>query len=327
MSKRKYSGTDVEMLTTVSTVLQAAIQHKPFLISKRASWADPFFSDFETRIDAAVVTYLGFDNARALRTQTAALQALVKPVYDNLAFVKIQIEEDFKGDTSRLNEILNTLGYKTIWKSDGGADQEALIQMLYRFSTNLTSDIRTQLVAKGIADSTLTEITDAAEELRNANVSQESIKQSRKGQTATAVTELNAIYDMGVSIGRISRKIFKDNPAVADQFSLAKILRNLRSGNLTTRFEGEIQVNSDSPYVFKDFRITARSVVTLYTTSNLVYVCRNPEGCYGSAFEAYLLTPEVESILRKADLTGEGKNLVITTLTPGFATVRVKIQG
>lgn len=323
---RKFRGRDAEMLITASTIVQAAIAHKAFLISKRTSWADPFFSDFDTRINTAISTYLGVDNALALRTQTIALSTLIKPAYQNLADVKVQLGQDFKSDKPRLTELLTTLGYTTFWKTVTTHDQESLIQLLYRFRTNLTTTIRTEIVAKGIMDSVLTELVDAADELTAANVTQETIKQSRKVQTQAAATEFNAIYDQAVAIATLSRRIFKGNTAIQDQFSMAKILKNLQGSNLTTLFEAEVQVNPDTPFILSTVRITARSVVYLYTTSTLVYACRNPLGCT-SQIEAYLLTPEVQAVLHKTDLVGQGKNLVLTTLTPGWATVKVRIQG
>lgn len=187
----------------------------------------------------------------------------------------------------------------------------------------LTATIRTEIVAKGISSTVLTNLSDLAEELLAANVSQESIKQSRKVRTEADNMELNEIYNQVISIGTISRRFFKDNPAVQDQFSFAKILKNLRSGNLTTKFEEEILVSKDTPFILDNVRITYRY---LYTTSTLVYVCRNPEGCT-SQIESYLLTPEVQAEIRKADLVGEGRYLVFTNLTPGIATVKVRIMG
>lgn len=325
--KRNYKGKDAEMLIAASSICSAAISHQTFLATKRANWADPFFTNFETEINTAVSTYLGVDNALALRTQTAALNNIMGPAYSNLGDVRIQLVEDYKSNKPRLNELLTTLGYNTHWKSAQAKDQEALIQLLYQFKTNLTTTIRTEIVAKGIADATLTQILDAADDLMAANVSQETIKQSRKAVTDAGITEFNKIYDKAISIARISRRFFKDSTAIQDQFSYAKILKNLQGGALTTLYNQEVQISPDTPFIIDTVRITTKSVITLFTVSNLVYVCRNETGCYGSGIDTYHLTPEVEATLTKADLVGDGKYLVLSSLSLGFATVMVKIQG
>jgi hypothetical protein len=323
---RNYTGKDAEMLISISSITQAAIANKAVIIAKRSSWADPYFADHEADINAAISTYLGVDSALTLRTQTTALRVLMNPAKVNLTDVKIQIEQDFKSDKPRMAELLNTLGYKTHWSGTSRSDQESLIQLLYQFKTNLTPAIRTELETKGIDGPTLTAITSAADGLMAANISQETIKQSRKAVTEAAVTVFNNLYDKTISISTISKRFFKDSPAIMDQFSYSKILKNLRGGGLTTRFDGDVVVSPDTPYILDSPKITNSSVITLLTTSNLVYACRNAEGCVSSGIDSYHINPDVENTIRKVDLVGFGNQLVLTNLTPGFATVHVKVQ-
>ena len=48
--KCAYTGKDVDMLTSCGTIIEQAIVHKTFLVSKRANWADPFLPNIQTRI-------------------------------------------------------------------------------------------------------------------------------------------------------------------------------------------------------------------------------------------------------------------------------------
>ena len=324
--KRKYNGKDAEMLIVASTITEAAKNNLAALVAKRANWADPFFPNHATRINNAINNILGVDSALSLRTQTAAVNAIVGPAMQNLTDVKIMIEQDFKSNKPRLNEILTTLGFNAHWASATSADQEGLMELLLQFKTNLTPALRTELEAKGISGTLLTAITDAAQDLIDANITQETLKQSRKAITETALTELNEIYDETISIGIISQRIFKDSPALKDQFNYSKILKNLRGGGLTTLLNAEIVVGPDYPYIVESPRITASTVITATTVSNLVYACRNEEGCVSSGMDAYHLTPEVPNTIRKSDLIGFGNKLVFTNLSPGFATVTLKIQ-
>ena len=67
---RAYKGKDAEMLITASVIAENAIANKIFLVSKRPLWADPFLPNLKAKIDLAVQTYLGADNAKSLRLST-----------------------------------------------------------------------------------------------------------------------------------------------------------------------------------------------------------------------------------------------------------------
>lgn len=73
---RLYKGKDAEMLITTSVITENAITNKTFLVSKRPLWADPFLPNLKAKIDAAVQTYLGIDNAKSLRLATQALLSI-----------------------------------------------------------------------------------------------------------------------------------------------------------------------------------------------------------------------------------------------------------
>lgn len=129
--KREYSCSDVDMLSVSATIAEHAIEHKPFLISKRSSWADPYFSDFSARINAAFSNHLGIDNAKEMRSATAVVKGLRKAAIAQLAEFKVQIEEDFKKKTARRDEILNLLGFLSIPASLSRATHSELVQILF----------------------------------------------------------------------------------------------------------------------------------------------------------------------------------------------------
>ncbi len=64
--KRVYTGKDIDMLTACSTITDQDLNHKTFLVSKRANWADPFFPNIKTRIGNAFSDYLGIGNAKEM---------------------------------------------------------------------------------------------------------------------------------------------------------------------------------------------------------------------------------------------------------------------
>jgi hypothetical protein len=220
---RNYKVKDVDMLLASSTIVESAITNKTVLLAKRSNWADPYFANLKTRIDKAIDTHLGIDNAKQLRIATQTVLGIQKTALKDLAELKVQIIEDFKKEPNTQKEILITLGFTSYDKASKTGDQEALINLLYQFKANLTPTLKTQIVAKGTAATLLDGILAYAKVLKDADVTQESKKGTRKEITATAIIEFNNIYDEIISIANISKKFFKDNLPLRDQFSFNKV--------------------------------------------------------------------------------------------------------
>jgi len=225
--KRAYTGKDVDMLTATGTIIEQAIIHKPFLVSKRATWADPFFPDLKTRIADAFPNFLGIDNAKEMREATQIVLGIQKNALRDLAEFKVQIVEDFKTNKPRRDEILNQLGFTTHLKDAQQQDQEALVELLIKFKQNMTAPLQTEITNAGMALALITAIIGYATILKNANITQETLKGSRKVISASAVTEFNAIYNAVISIAKISAKFFKGDTAKQDKFSYSKTLDNM----------------------------------------------------------------------------------------------------
>ena len=230
---RNYSTKDVDFLITADTIINSAIANQPFLETKRSIWKPAFFQDIKTQINNAIETYLGVDNAKALRDASQVVYAIVTPANAILAEVKVQIEEDFKDTPTQKNEILNNLGYTSYFGEARRGDQEGLINLLYQFKTNLSPELTTTIVNKGTAQASLDEIISYADQLKNANVTQEGAKGTRKEITNEAIIEFNNIYDKTISIARIASKFYKNNKPLADQFSFVKVAKNINNTKKT----------------------------------------------------------------------------------------------
>lgn len=324
---RKYKGKDAEMLIAAASIGDAAVSHLAALVAKRPVWVDPFFPDFLARIDTAVSTYLGVDNAATLRAQTAAVNAIFKTAFKAIGDVKAEIEVGFAGDLVRRNELLTTLGYKAQWEMVRKMDQEALILILFAFKQNMTAPIRAELIGKGTLATTLDAIVTAAQELLDANVTQESIKQAKKGLTETAVAEFNTIYADLAGICKLARRYLKDVPGAPDQFSYAKVIAGLNSGNITTLYDAIQIIQPGTLLTVSTVRLTSRSRVTLTLLYDLdgVYACRNVDGCYPS--QSTKLVFEVALELKKVDLQGAGHYLIVSNPLAENAKVQIKIRG
>lgn len=230
---RNYSTKDVDFLITADTIINSAIANQPFLETKRSIWKPAFFQDIKTQINNAIETYLGVDSAKALRDASQVVYAIVTPANAILAEVKVQIEEDFKDTPTQKNEILNNLGYTSYFGEARRGDQEGLINLLYQFKTNLSPELTTTIVNKGTAQASLDEIISYADQLKNANVTQEGAKGTRKEITNEAIIEFNNIYDKIISIARIASKFYKNNKPLADQFSFVKVAKNINNTKKT----------------------------------------------------------------------------------------------
>ena len=226
---RKYRGKSVEMLTTCNVIIENAIADQEFLVTKRASWTKPFFKNIETRIERAFTNTLGIDNVANQRAATQTLLSIQEEALAELAELKIQIQEDFKADKKRRDEILKLLGYTDYHKLSQNKDQEALVQQLYQFNTNLSPGLIAEVSAKGTDEKIFLRIASFAELLSKANVTQETIKGTQKNLTEEAITEFNGIYDDVIKIAKIAHNFHKGKPNMQALFSYTKIRKKLNA--------------------------------------------------------------------------------------------------
>lgn len=231
---RKYKSKDVEMLTAAATIIDNAIANKTLLQTKRSTWTDAFFSDLKTQIETITNTYLGKDAAKEMREATQVVVNLQAKAQSDLAEFKIQIEQDFKNTPTKKDEILNTLGFATHYKKVKAGDQEALVQLLYQFKTNITPALTTEIVEKGVAQTTIDTIVSYANTLKDANIIQEGTKGTRKEITEEAVLAFNNIYDQVVSVAKIARNLYKTEKTKQDLFSFSKVTATMNSKSTTS---------------------------------------------------------------------------------------------
>lgn len=227
--ERHYNCKDVEMFISIDTIIDSAIANQDFLVTKRSTWTNPYFANLKVAINKAIQDHLGQDNAKSLRTATLEVLAIQNPALIDLAEVKVQIDTDFNDNPILKKEILNTLGFTPFYAKTKTKDQEALISLLYQFKTNLTPELKQQIVIKGTAGEQLDKITSYADELKNKNVIQEGKKGTKKEITEEAIIAFNAIYDQVIAVAKISATFFKDRPTIKEQFSFNKVKNNLNN--------------------------------------------------------------------------------------------------
>lgn len=226
---RIYKMKDVDMLLTSSVIIESAIKNKAFLTAKRTTWTDPFFPNLKAKIETAMQTHLGVDSAKGLRLSTDIVVNIQKHALADLSEFKIQLLEDFKNDKPKRDELLNQLGFTTYHKASQTGDQEAMISLLFRFKLNMTDDVKAEITAKGTAAGLIDRIIDYAIALKDANITQENFKGTRKEITAAAIREFNDIYNEVISVCKISYHFYKDQPEMQELFSFKKVRKALNN--------------------------------------------------------------------------------------------------
>ena len=231
---RKYKTKDVEMLTASATIIENAIANKTLLQSKRTTWADPFFDDLKSQIQTTTNTYLGKDAAQFMRQATQVVLTIQSQALNDLAEFKVQIEQDFKNTPVQKTEILTQLGFSTYHKSAQKGDQEGLVNLLFQFKTNLNPTLNTEIVTKGTAQATIDNIIGYANTLKDANITQETYKGTRKEITDEAIRAFNLIYDQVIGIAKISSNFYKNEKPKQELFRFAKVRATLNSQSTST---------------------------------------------------------------------------------------------
>jgi len=228
MSKtRNYGYRDVDMLMASKTIAESFKSNLGELSKIRTDYTENYASALVTKIDQAIEAYLGIDAKKNLRDATGNLEAIQVPARRDVSFFKTQIDEDFKKEPSKRNEILKNHGFAKHLKAVQKGNQESLIGLLYAFKTNMNPSLRATISSKGMNPALIDSIIGYADAFRQANLAQESFKVSTKEITKEAVDTFNAIYDEIIAICKIASGYFQYEPLKKEQFTISKVLLNL----------------------------------------------------------------------------------------------------
>ncbi|MGQ1788492.1 MULTISPECIES: hypothetical protein [unclassified Saccharicrinis] len=234
MSTRNYNYKDVDMLLASKTISQSLISYIDELSVARTTWTIDYANGLSAKIDDAIDNYLGLDKKKELRNATTQLGAIQTPARRDLSFLKTQLEVDFG---SEAKEIVKNLGFTKNLKAVQDNNQEALIQLLYTFKQNLTEDLKTQIIEKGTAPALLARMVGYADQMKDANVSQETMKETSKALSEEAIDALNDIYSEIAGICKIAASFYQYEPLKKEQFTISKVVAKM----------GAAKKNSEEP--------------------------------------------------------------------------------
>jgi hypothetical protein len=232
---RNYKCKDVDMLMTSKIVARCLKTNITELSATRTDWTEAYADGLITQIDSAMENYLGVDSKKDLRNASASLAAVQVPAKRDLSYFKVQIDEDFKKETTKRDEILKTLGFAKHIKGVQKGNQESLIQLLYTFKTNLTDALRQSITEKGLSTTLIDNIIGYAEIFNQANVTQEAYKGSTKEISKEVADALNGIYDQIIGICKKASNYYQYEPLKKEQFTFAKVLSNLGAAAKVTQ--------------------------------------------------------------------------------------------
>ncbi len=222
---RSYHCSDMKLLVVCATITESFLANREPIVTVQSSWADPFGENLKARIQAAGTSYIGKDYYAGLRSATDDLKIIQKEALENLGLFKAQLEVNF--DNVRYKELLGHFGFANYYSKAQKGNQEALISLLMQIRQNLSEELKTELVAKGIAGTLPEALTSAAASLNDANIKQEALKSGITGNSVEAVTEFNAIHKQVMAICKIARRVFRDQPELQSAFSFSRVLKSL----------------------------------------------------------------------------------------------------
>lgn len=226
---RKYNFKDVDMLLASKTIVQSLTDNLTDLSAVRSNWTETYTSELGTKIDDAIDNYLGLDKKKELREASAQLSAIQTPAMRDLSFFKTQIEVDFNGDKVKKDNALKNLGFTRNLRDVQKGDQEALIQLLYTFKKGMTEELRAEIIEKGTNEALIDRIISYADQLKSAEVSQETLKETTKQISEEAVSVFNDVYDEVVGICKIASNFYQYDPLKKEQFTFSKVVANMNA--------------------------------------------------------------------------------------------------
>ncbi|OFX56853.1 MAG: hypothetical protein A2066_19155 [Bacteroidetes bacterium GWB2_41_8] len=221
MSLRIYTFKDVVMLMAAKTILQNMLANLSELSTVRTTWTEAYVTELILKADTAIENFLGLDKQQSLREATDLLNNIMTPALRDLGFVKTQIEVDFSKEAG---EMLKTLGLNINIHS---INQEGLIQLLYSFKKGMTPNLMTAMTQKGTNPVLIDGIIAYANQLQQANLSQESLKSMTQEVSKEAVDTFNGIYSEVIGIGKIASKFYQNDRLKKDQFTFTKVVKKM----------------------------------------------------------------------------------------------------
>ena len=229
--KRKFRCKTLPMLIAAMTVTDYFESEKEAFVEEMPGWSDPFIANFRADIQQILDEYFGISSKGDLEDQTRMVNELTKNAKDDLDMVKTQIERGFRANPETRKKILAQLGFKEYWSKASHRNQSMMIGLLLTFRNNLNEELRAELETNLVNSNRLTQILSYADELNQANMTQESLKGSTKLDTEEAILVLNTVYEQAIDICAIGKQLFRREPLRKELFVFSKLVKKQQNTN------------------------------------------------------------------------------------------------
>ena len=215
--RRAFSGKAIDFLIVAETMHDAFVDNQSDLVAKNTKYTPLYLDDFKTEIRNGF-NIIGGDKARAQRLATRFLNEISGKANTELAIIKKNLLDIYYESPADLTENLRTLGFTEHLEKARGGEHSSLIELLKAFDTNLTPSLEAELLAGGVAPTSISIIRGFATSLLNANISQITLMGEKKDLTEADTKTLNAIHHKLMAIANLGKIIFKDNRVTQEKF-------------------------------------------------------------------------------------------------------------
>jgi hypothetical protein len=219
--KRKFRVPIPILLTTAKTVGNNLEAHLGVFESNFPQWTSARLKEFMDKVDRAGKK-VGIKANEEQSLVTRHILSISAKVREDLRFVKVQIERNFREDKALQTHWLTLLGFHAYWKKSL-TNQNALLNLLYTFDNHIDATLQSELIANGASEQHILAVKAYAKEMIEANVTQETLKRTAPVFTEEMIRECNAIYDFTIDICKMGQTIFANNIVHKAQFSFNKV--------------------------------------------------------------------------------------------------------
>lgn len=224
MTKRKYRGSDTQMLLAASQIAELGIMYEQRLSARRPQWKDPFFRNLKEKITQIHRTSIGIDPLPSLMEATEKVKGIIATAHRGIMELKAEIELGFRSNPTRRSVLLTELGYDKLPKKY--ISQSKYVQLLATLRANLTPAVKAELVGLGANPAPIDALLLLAQQLIDANDRQESLKLNRKSRNAENIAKLNALYDEVSTVCQLVSACFTDDKRLVETFCFTKTLKS-----------------------------------------------------------------------------------------------------
>ena len=215
---RAYGVKDTTVLQSANVMLSFFVDYQAEFVAFDADLATPFEEAWQVAIDNCNA-HLNDETIRdQLQQRTHEVKAAIKACKHKFMTTKYFVRKAFPNDPAALK----VFGFDTF--REVSRKQLDLIQFMDVFHAE-AADRAAELNAAGYSNADIAEIGDLHQALVDANLAQESFKGARGTKTEERKRAYNALWEIMQLVNRVSRLIYKDDPAKKKQFQLPAQVR------------------------------------------------------------------------------------------------------